>query len=497
MRARPTPAVRARVHTHTHTRTHTHGRSSQRSGSRWTYRKCGMKALITPSLCRCVLHRVRACASMVRDHACARVCTHVYAHTHMHVHARAPAWRSGVCVCACASVYVRVQGRKHHAQTCRDQGYHSVWWVRFCDAHVSQKRVTKTCRKMRQKEREISVHRLNRGTCQKTSCASHGAALGEEEEEEEEEAGGAGGRRSRRRSRRSRIIGGAGGGGGGRIGWRWQALGARWHWLASGCLVSGCLGLRMLAWLQMPAIFTWLQMPAIFTWCRLLFCALPCPWLFRLLSFSGCRLSPRCCLPVSSRATPWASLRGGDCCGEGGRCGGGASGGGGGGGGRQGREEKGCCGGERATARMQDVACRSLLLGETVAARVAAACVCVCVCEGLSRWPECLSRSRCLWPIAGNATSYCRQCNTLVGEVTRGSEETRVSMHTHINAHTRTHTHGRTPTGAEACREAERRRPAWRPRQTFRSVLPSPTLSPTGPVPRGLLTLCPAASSGP
>ena len=204
MRARPTPAVRARVHTHTHTRTHTHGRSSQRSGSRWTYRKCGMKALITPSLCRCVLHRVRACASMVRDHACARVCTHVYAHTHMHVHARAPAWRSGVCVCACASVYVRVQGRKHHAQTCRDQGYHSVWWVRFCDAHVSQKRVTKTCRKMRQKEREISVHRLNRGTCQKTSCASHGAALGEEEEEEEEEAGGGGGRRRRSRSRRRR-----------------------------------------------------------------------------------------------------------------------------------------------------------------------------------------------------------------------------------------------------------------------------------------------------
>jgi len=27
--------------------------------------------------------------------------------------------------------------------------------------------------------------------------------------------------------------------------------------------------------------------------------------------------------------------------------------------------------------------------------------------------------------------------------------------------------------------------------------LPSPTLSPTDPVPRGLLTLCPAASSGP
>ena len=72
-----------------------------------------------------------------------------------------------------------------------------MWWVRFCDAHVSQKRVTKTCRKMRQKEREISVHRLNRGTCQKTSCASHGAALGEEEEEEEE-AGGGGGRRRRR-----------------------------------------------------------------------------------------------------------------------------------------------------------------------------------------------------------------------------------------------------------------------------------------------------------
>ena len=28
-------------------------------------------------------------------------------------------------------------------------------------------------------------------------------------------------------------------------------------------------------------------------------------------------------------------------------------------------------------------------------------------------------------------------------------------------------------------------------------LLPSPTLSPTDPVPRGLLTLCPAASSGP
>ena len=29
------------------------------------------------------------------------------------------------------------------------------------------------------------------------------------------------------------------------------------------------------------------------------------------------------------------------------------------------------------------------------------------------------------------------------------------------------------------------------------SCVPSPTLSPTDPVPRGLLTLCPAASSGP
>jgi len=30
-----------------------------------------------------------------------------------------------------------------------------------------------------------------------------------------------------------------------------------------------------------------------------------------------------------------------------------------------------------------------------------------------------------------------------------------------------------------------------------RARTPSPTLSPTDPVPRGLLTLCPAASSGP
>jgi len=35
------------------------------------------------------------------------------------------------------------------------------------------------------------------------------------------------------------------------------------------------------------------------------------------------------------------------------------------------------------------------------------------------------------------------------------------------------------------------------PRMSKNRVPPSPTLSPTDPVPRGLLTLCPWASSGP